>query len=113
MTMRETFDFAAAAINHALGEEIVYTRAGIAPLTVEAVFSSGFERVHSGEVRVSSARPELVVRYADFEADGFVYGMGPEDVRGDHVAVAGLEFDVVTSRPDPEGVSTTLVLKRV
>lgn len=107
MTIQDTWEFATESVVHALGEEVTYTREGSGPVTVEAVFGSGFQRVSSGEIRVSSNQPELDVSFSAFE-----WGMEPGDVRGDTVTVRGMAFTVVNSRPLVEGVGATLVLKR-
>lgn len=96
--IRDTFDFAAAAVAHALGEEVLYNGR---PIMV--VFGAGFTLVESGEVRLSSSRPEISVRLDDLVA---------APVAGDRVEVRGVEYDVATVRPDTENVSATLTLKR-
>lgn len=107
MTISDTFDFAMESVVHALGEPVTYTRDGLDPVTVEAVIGTGFERVQSGEIRVSSSKPEIAVRSADF-----AFSLEPVDVRGDVVVFGGLTFEVANSKGDIEGVSRTLVLKR-
>lgn len=96
--IRDTFDFAAEAVGHALGEDVEYNGR-----QVRAVFGSEFALVASGEVRLSSRRPEIVVRLDELLAS---------PVAGDSVEVRGVKYDVATIRPDTEGVSATLVLKR-
>ena len=108
MTIRDTFDFAAGAVAHALGESVVYTRTGSDPVTVEAVIGSGFERVQSGGVRISSSRPQIGVTLSDFTE----FDMGPEDARGDSVSFLGETYEVVSLQTDIEGVSANLVLKK-
>ena len=109
MTIQDTFSFAAEAIAHALGEPIVYRRGAFDPVTVDAVIGSGFQRVESGEIRVSSTKPEMMVPNSVFEE----FEMAPEDARGDHIEIISseLHFTVVNVRPDIEGVSSVLVLK--
>ena len=106
--MRDTFDFAAGAVAHALGEPVVYTREGFDPVTVDAVIGSGFERVQSGGVRIGSSRPQIMVTLSDFEE----FPMGPEDARGDTVSFLGEDFEVASLQSDIEGVSANLVLKK-
>lgn len=96
--IRDTFDFAVSAIGNALGDEVTYNGA-----TVRAVFGSDFAAVQSGDVRLSSRRPEISVRLDDLPAE-------PES--GDEVVVRGVSYTVATVRPDVEDVSATLVLKR-
>lgn len=96
--IRGTFDFAAAQIGRALGEDVTYNGE-----TVRAVFGSEFAAVQSGDVRLSSRRPEIMVRLDDLPAN---------PVAGDKVVVRGVEYSVATIRPDTEDVSATLVLKK-
>lgn len=97
--MKDAFDFAAGEIARVLGEDITYNGA-----TVPAVFGSGFVRTESGEIRISSRRPELMVRLADLVAP---------PLEKDLVVVRGRSYEVATVRPDVEDVSATLVLKAI
>lgn len=96
--VEDAFDFAAESVVRALGEEVTYEGA-----TIEAVYGRGFNRVDGGDIRVSSARPELMVRLAD---------LSTAPAAGDAVTVRGMDFTVATPKIDVEGVSATLVLKR-
>lgn len=96
--IRDTFNFAMDAVVQALGDEVTYNGA-----KVRAVFGSDFAAVQSGDVRLSSRRPEIAVRLDDLPA---------EPVPGDVVVVRGVSYTVATVRPDVEDVSATLVLKR-
>ncbi|HSH45106.1 MAG TPA: hypothetical protein VK966_04590 [Longimicrobiales bacterium] len=95
--IRETYDFAVDAIVNAMGDEVSYLGT-----TVPAVYGSGFSRVQSGDVRVSSRRPEIMARLDDLPT-------APE--QGHEVAVRDQMFEVASVQPDVEGVSVTLVLK--
>jgi len=97
--IRDTFDFAASAINQALGDEVEYNGK-----RVMAVYGNEFAAVLSGEVRVSSRRPEITVRLDDLDTP-------PK--QGDRVVVRGLTFEVATVRYDVEDVTATLMLKKV
>lgn len=97
--MKDTFDFAAGEIARVLGEEISYNGA-----TVPAVFGSGFVRTESGEIRITSRRPEIMVRLAD---------LPDAPVEKDLAVIRGQTYEVATVRPDVEDVSATLVLKTV
>lgn len=97
--MKDAYDFAAGEIARVLGEEVTYQGA-----TVPAVFGSGFQRVQSGEIRISSRRPEIMVRLADLAAP---------PLEKDLAVIRGQTYEVATVRPDVEDVSATLVLKAV
>ena len=97
--IRDTWDFAAEAVSHALGDEITY-----AGVPVMAVYGAGFASVDGGEVRVSSRRCEITVRVDALPK------VAEED---DPVIVRGTEFRVATVKPDVEDVTVTLVLKRI
>lgn len=96
--IRDTFDFAAEQVIHALGDVVDYEGR-----TISAVYGAGFTRLQSGEVRLSSRRLELSVRLDDLPRP-------PE--QGDRVEVRGITCTVAEVRPDIEDVSATLVLKR-
>lgn len=96
--IRDTWDFAAEAVIHALGDEVLYEG-----VPVTAVYGAGFAAVDGGEVRVSSRRCEITVRFEELPK-------APEE--DDLVTVRGLDFKVATVKPDVEDVSATLVLKR-
>lgn len=98
--IRDTWDFAAAAVNHALGDEVIYNG-----VLVRAVYGDGFTAVQGGQtVRVSSTRPEIMVRLDE---------LGCTPAEGDSVIVRDIEYVVATVRQDIEAVSATLALKRV
>lgn len=97
--IRDTFDFAAAQIAGALGDEVEYEGA-----TVAAVYGAGFTRLQSGEVRLSSRRLEIDVRLDDLPR---------RPQQGDRVVVRGQECEVVTVQPGVEDVTATLALKLV
>lgn len=98
------WDFAARAINGALGDVVTWKPGTPQELEVRAVFGNGFERVRSGEIRVASTRPELTVVLSEL----------PEPpAQGDQVRVREQLFEVATPRPDVEAVSVTLTLKAV
>lgn len=96
--IRDTFDFAAKQVIHALGDEVEYQGRRIS-----AVYGAGFTRLQSGEVRLSSRRLEISVRLDDLPAP-------PR--QGDSVIVRGQSCTVAQVEPDVEDVSATLVLKR-
>ena len=101
---QEVFDAAAGAYVHAVGDEVTYEG-----LPVRAVFGSGWVSVGSGDVRVSSKRPELYVAFADLPP-GAAAALDPAE-HGDCVTVREKEFKVVAVRPDVENVGAMLVLK--
>ncbi len=114
--MLDTFAFASQAIDRALGVQCIYSGPA-GHRTVYAVLGAGFERVESGvgggDIRVSSRKLEVQVTAADFET---------EDTDVEAWTDATLEFlegpleshilSVVNAKPDIEGVSMTLQLKR-
>lgn len=97
--IRDTFDFAAAQIVGAFGDEVVYEGA-----TIGAVYGAGFTRLQSGEVRVASRRLEVDVRLGDLPC---------RPKQGDRVTVRGQECEVASVQPGVEDVTATLVLKRL
>lgn len=107
--IRETYEHAAGAIVSAFGQAVLYEG-----VEIQAVFRNDFRLVDSGEVRVSSKRPDLYVRYSDLPT-------GIEEPEPGHSIeipskiedVTGPIFEVATVKPDLEGVGATLVLKRV
>lgn len=103
--MKDTFDFAVDALVQAHGEAIVYNNE-----PMRAVFGSEFTAVQSGDVRLSTRRPEIMVRLADMPNP---HGLFPTPLPkpGDVVVVRERPFSVVTVRPDIEDVSAILVLK--
>lgn len=105
--VREIFDTAAGAYVDAVGTDVEYN----GPNTIRAVFGSQWLSVQSGDVRVSSRRPEIYVRLADLPA-GAAAALTPGEP-GDTVDVLGTLFEVATVKPDLESVGVTLVLKLV
>lgn len=103
MGIDDTFDFAVGSIVQALGDEVVWKPGDAEETTIRAVFGDGFERVQSGDIRISSRSPEILVRASDLPS---------EPARGDEVRVRGTLFEVATPKSDAEDVSWTLVLKR-
>lgn len=111
--MQDTFAFAAQAVNHALGVQVIYTGPLFGPRTVDAVLGSEFDAVQSGDVKVSSRKLEIELATADFDTT---------DVRVESWAGGTVEFlegplkgevlEAVKARPGAEGVSVVLVLKR-
>lgn len=107
--IRETFEHAADAIVSAFGQAVLYEG-----VEIQAVFGNDFRVVDSGEVRVSSKRPDLYVRFADLPE-------GVDEPEAGHTIEiptsiedeTGPLFEVATVKPDLEGVGATLVLKRV
>lgn len=112
MTMQDTFAFASQAICHALGVQVIYSgSAGHG--TVSAVLGAGFESVESGDVRVASRRLEIQVTAADLgitATDGDTWNSGT--VQFLEGPLAGEILNVAKAKPDIEGVSVTLLLKR-
>lgn len=104
MAVPKPWEFAAGAIvDSELGEEITWRPGTASEATIRAVFGRGFEKVSSGEIRVSSRSPEVNVALADLDEDPAKdYGV---DIRGVLYAIASIRHDV-------EGVSVYLVLKR-
>ncbi len=96
--IRGTFDFAAGAINGALGDDVTYEG-----VPIKAVYGAEFAAVLSGNLRMSSQRAEISVRLSDLAA-----APAPDD----SVTVRGVDYTVATVKPDAENVSATLVLKR-
>lgn len=96
--IRDTFDFAAEAVEQALGDDIVY-----AGVTVKAVYGAGFTEAENGGVKVSSRKCEVTVRYD---------ALPKPPAEGIPVRVRGLDFKVATVKPDVEDVTATLILKR-
>lgn len=101
--IRDTFDFAMGAVVGALGDEVIWKPGRPDERKIQAVFGSGFQIVASGEVRITSRRPEVMVRQSDLPSPA---------VEGDQIEVRGLLLEVVTPQPDVEDVSMTLVLKK-
>lgn len=102
--IEDTFDFAARAIARALGDEVTWKPGTAEEKQVYAVFSNGFDRVQSGDVRISSKRPEIQI-------PGSV--LPSEPARGDRVEIRNETFEVANPKRDAEAVSWNLVLKRV
>jgi len=111
--MQDTFAFAAQAIGHALGVSVVIETPVFGPTTVEAVLSSGFSQVASGEVRVDSRRLEVDVAVAELATDSTEL----EKWKGGTVEfregpLVGEIVEIVKARPGAEGAFVTLGLKR-
>ncbi len=102
---QDYFDVAAQAYVDSVGDEVTYNGE-----EMRAVFGSGWVSVQSGDVRISSRRPEIYVRLADLP-DGAAAGQTPEGQPGDEVEIRGRTFEVVTVKPDAEEVGVDLVLK--
>jgi len=103
VSIEDIFDFAAGAVTGALGDEVTWKPGTASEATIKGVYGRGFDRVQSGNIRLSSNRPELMVRASDLDSD---------PVEGDELEVRGITFEVVTPKLDVENVSWTLVLKR-
>ena len=103
MTIESTWDFAAGAINNALGDVVTWKPGTGSETEIKAVYGNGFERVQSGAIRIASRSPELSVRASDLPAD---------PVEDDELTVRGITFKVVKAKADVEDVSFTLVLKK-
>lgn len=101
---QDYFDLAAQAYVDAVGDEVTYNGEQI-----HAVFGSGWVSVESGDVRISSRRPEIYIRLADLP-DGAAAGLTPGEP-GDEVEIRGRLFEVATVKPDAEEVGVDLVLK--
>lgn len=102
----DTFQYAADSIVGALGEAIEYDGA-----PARAVFGSEFAAVQSGNVRLSSRRPEIQVSRGHLPQEPTT-GEPLEPQEGHQVRIRGVDYVVVTVRPDTEAVSWTLTLKR-
>lgn len=91
-------------LTRSLGELVTWRPGTPEESEVYAIFGNGFQRVQAGELRVSSQRPELMVRLADLPSE-------PQE--GYEVMVRGSLF-TVASKPqmDVEAVSANLVLKK-
>lgn len=100
--IEETWDFAASAVNEALGDVATWKPGTADETEIKVVFGYGFDRVANGSVRVTSRNPEIMVVDSDLPNAA---------TRGDELEVRDLTFEVVTPKPDVEAVSTTLVLK--
>lgn len=111
--MQDTFEYASQAVCHALGVQIVY-EGNVFRGTGPAVLGAGFQSVESGDVvRVSSRKIEVTLTAADFGGPA----SSVEEWSGGTVEflegpLAGQVLDVAKAKPDIEGVSVTLVLKR-
>jgi hypothetical protein len=108
--MRDAFLAGAAVYADAAGEEVTYRvlddqGAPVEELEIRAVVEDEFEVVQSGDVRISSKRPEIYVTLESFE--GSTHGEPRED---DEVDVRGGTFEVATPKPDGQG-GVFLVLK--
>lgn len=103
MGIEETWDFAMGAVTRALGDDVTWKPGTAEETSLKAVYGEGFDRVASGTVRVSSTRPEIMVRASDLPS---------EPARGDEVSVRGTTYVVSTIEQDVEAVSYNLVLKR-
>ncbi len=111
--MLDAFSFASSAIAHALGVQAIVTVAGYGPRTVDVVLGAGFERVQSGDVRVSSRRLEVQVTADDFGTESVdIEDWTDGTVEFLEGPLSGDILDVVNAKPDIEGVSLTLTLKR-
>ncbi len=102
--IRDTFGFAAEAVEQTMGEDVVYEGE-----VVRAVFGSGFTATQSGEIRVSSRTPEISIRKAALAG---VLGGQREPSKGHMVKIRDEDYEVSTVMPDAEGVTFTLRLKR-
>jgi hypothetical protein len=102
--MQDTFEFAARAQADALGEEVIWKPGTEEEVVVRGVFGSGFSRVESGGVRLSSKRTEVTFVTADLP------GALEEGVQ---VSVRGQLYQVATPQPDVEDVSVTALLKKL
>lgn len=112
--MQDTLAFASQAIGHALGLQAIVTTPAHGPRAVDAVLSAGFDRLQSGNARVSSQRVEVQVTADDFETAS----VRLEDWAGGSVEflegpLQGETLEVANAKPDAEGVGVTLILKRV
>jgi hypothetical protein len=105
--IRDVFEFAAGEIVQGLADSAVYN--GVEGVPV--VWGSDFQAVQSGDLRLSSRRPEAYVRYADMPVDPLTGDPAPPE-RDDLLVVRGLDYRVVTVRPDLEDVGCYLTLKR-
>lgn len=108
--MREAFLAAAAAYVDAVGEAILYRPHSIEPVEeheLQAVVEDEFLVVQSGEVRLSSRRPQIYVTLESLEA---ITADGPAE--DDEVTVRGHELRVATVKPDGQG-GAFLQLKRL
>ena len=111
--MLDTFAVASRAIAHALGVQAIVTVAGHGPRTVDVVLGTGFERVQYGDVRVSSRKLEIQVTADDFDTEGVeIEDWTDGQVEFLEGPLSGELLDVVNAKPDIEGVSLTLTLKR-
>lgn len=106
MSIRETFEVAAGEVVQALADTATYNGTEGIPV----VWGSDFQSVQGGELRISSRRPELYVRYIDMPEDP-VTGDPAVAAKGDEVEVRGVLYEVATVRPDTEDVGTYLTLK--
>lgn len=109
--MREAFLAAAAVYVDAVGEDVTYrvldAQGGVVEeLELQAVVEDEFLVVQSGEVRLSSRRPQIFVTLESFE--GSANGEPRED---DEVDVRGHTLEVATVKPDGQG-GAFLQLKR-
>lgn len=104
MTIAQTFDFAARAVNRALGDVVTWRPGTASEKEIRATFGHGFERVTSGDVRISSRRSEIMVVLSDL----------PEaPAKGHQVLIREELFEVVNPQQDVEAVSANLVLKKL
>lgn len=103
MTIESTFAFASRQVSRALGDTVVWRPdTAFEQDDVKAVYGRGFRRVPSGDLRVSSRRPEITVALSDLDTDPEV---------GYEVEVRDTRFEVARVEHDIEDVSATLVLK--
>lgn len=106
MSIRDTFEVAAGEIVEALRDDATYAGTEGVPV----IWGSDFQGVQSGDVRVSSRRPEVYVRYKDLPEDPLT-GEPVTPQAGDEITVRGVDYTVATPRPDTEDVGVYLTLK--
>lgn len=90
LTLLETLD----------GREVLYSPQGGATRPVSGMFQAYSELLGGESVEVVANHPVLSVRTADV----------PEIATGDSFIIGGDEYEVVTIRPDSEGI-TELILE--
>lgn len=111
--MQDTFAFASRAIGRALGVRARYTGPRFGPRTVDVVLSSGFNRVQSGDMRIASRKLEAQVTAEDFDTTSVaIEDWGGGTIEFLEGPLDGQILDVVNAKPDNEGVSVILILKR-
>lgn len=98
------FDGMAEIFRDTLGEPVVYTPAGGAPVTIEAIyFDTPLTVVLDGEgIPVDNRNKELHVAAADLAAPA----------EGDHATVRGVTYRVVPPiRPDGQGMIVVALVR--